>query len=278
MPLAGLGTGGYWAGNQSAVYAGVRLALSLGYRHLDTALGYRTQGALARAIDDSKVAREDLFLVSKVPGGLNGSETAHAIEQSLAELRTTTIDLMLIHSPGSWAGVGSPSLRQESWRALEAAWARGQLRAIGVSHFCPRHVEDLLKLGGKAPIAVNQVEYHCGMGPSSVNQTDGPGFDRLRGILFESFMPFCGQCHDDELLNGELTTGIGKAHGKTGAQVALRWLVQQGIPVIPRSGSAKHQAENLAIFDFQLSADEMRRLSAFTKPKLGGLGHDCSVP
>ena len=76
----------------------------------------------------------------------------------------------------------------------------------------------------------------------------------------------------------KLTTGIGKTHGKTGAQVALRWLVQQGIPVIPRSGSAVHQAENLDIFDFQLSDEEMRRLSALRKPRLAGLGHDCNVP
>ena len=195
------------------------------------------------------------------------------------------IDLMLIHFPASWAGVGSPYLRQESWRALEAAWERGQLRAIGVSHFCRRHIEDILKLGGRVPISVNQVEYHCGMGPSSVNKTDGPGFDRLRGILFESFMPFCGQCHDNELLNGALTTGIGKAHGKTGAQVALRWAVQRGIPVIPKSKSAVHLAQNLDLFSWSLSPSEMDELDEAKTPVETGTppqpkddAQDCLVP
>jgi len=276
MTLAGLGTGGYWVGNDSAVYAGVRSALRLGYTHLDTALGYKTQSSLARAVNDSGVPRSRLFIVSKIPGHLDGPGAAAAIASSVSELGAP-IDLMLIHFPGTWSGNGSRATRQATWRELEKGWRAGALRAIGVSHFCPRHVDDILEVA-TVPIAANQVEYHVGMGPSGANRTDDPDFDRAHGITYESFMPFCGQCGDSELITGNLTNGIGAAHGKTGAQVALRWLVQQGIPAIPRSGSAAHQLQNLDIFDFALSDAEMAALSAFTKPKLAGEGGDCDVP
>jgi diketogulonate reductase-like aldo/keto reductase len=258
------------------VYAGVRSALRLGYTHLDTALGYQTQRALARAVNDSGVLRSSLFIVSKVPGHLDGPGAAAAIASCVAELGAP-IDLMLIHYPGTWSGNGSKATRQATWLELEKAWRAGRLRSIGVSHFCPRHLEDVLEVAS-VPVAANQVEYHVGMGPSSSDRTDDPAFDRAHHVTHESFMPLCGQCGDDELVTGALTNGIGAAPGKSGAQAALRWLVQQGIPAIPRSGSAAHQRQNLDIFDFALSDDEMAQLSAFTKPKLVGEGGDCDVP
>lgn len=140
MPLAGLGTGGYWIRNSSAVYAGVKQALELGYRHLDTALGYGTQPALAQAIVDSGVPRSEIFILSKIRGGLDGDRADQAIQKSLAQLGSHA-DAMLLHYPGSWHGDGGKTSRQASWLALEKAYKAGMVRSIGVSHYCPRHIQ-----------------------------------------------------------------------------------------------------------------------------------------
>lgn len=136
--------------------------------------------------------------------------------------------------------------------------------------------QDILEVSS-VNISINQVEYHVGMKNSPANVTDSPSYDRKHGIFYESFEPLCGQCDDTSLITGNVTGNIGRAHGKTGAQVALRWLIQSGTAVIPRAGSAKYQAENLDIFDFELTSVEMETLNAYTKPSLAGVGGDCSV-
>lgn len=269
MPLVGLGCGGGWAGNSTAVYQGAHQAIKLGYRHFDTADGYGTEPALGRALSESLLPRKELWITSKVPGGHNSSATIQSVEQSLKDLRVDYIDLMLIHFPSTWAGAGGTKSRQHTWLALESMVRAGKLRAIGVSHFCPRHVKDILAVAS-VPISVNQVEYHVGMGPSSPNKTDGRQFDEQHNITYQSYMPLCGQCDDTELITGNLTNSIGKAHGKTGAQVALRWLVQQGIPAIPRTSNPNHQQQNLDLFDFELSPTEMQTLSDFTSRATSG--------
>merc|ERR1711972_1022717 len=145
-------------------------------------------------------------------------------------------------------------------------------RAIGVSHYCERHLKDIIDVK-TVPVAVNQVQYHVGMGSAGPLANDNKAFDKAEGILYESFSPFCGPCTppaNTELFDGELVTKIGKAHGKVGAQVSLRWLVQQGIPVIPKSKNPAHIKQNMEIFDFTLTADEMAQLSAATTPAVGG--------
>lgn len=230
---------------------------------------------MGKAIRESGVHREAVFVTSKVPGGLDGPATAAAVTTSLDELEMSTVDLMLIHYPANWDGSGGQN-RVAAWRALEAAVRSNQTRAIGVSHFCPRHVLEILK-AATLPIAVNQVEYHLGMANSSATLTDGKQFDKQHNITYESFMPLCGQCNDNELISGPVTTRIGEKYNKTGAQIALRWLVQQGIPVIPRSGNSEHLIENLSIFDFELSSGDMNELHDYTNKKIGGEGGDCDV-
>merc|ERR1711907_212096 len=195
--------------------------------------------ALGRAIKDSNIKREEFFITSKIPGGLTDSKAAAAaVEECLNQLGMNYVDLMLIHYPATWSGDHGPDSRVTTWKALEAAVARGSTRAIGVSHFCPRHVSEILAVT-KTPISVNQVEYHIGMANSDVNKTDGRQFDVAHNITYQSFMPLCGQCNDNALITGNLTKSIGQAHGgRSGAQVALRWLIQQGIPAVPRSGNA----------------------------------------
>eukprot|EP00656_Telonema_subtile_P052241 TRINITY_DN722_c0_g1_i3.p1 TRINITY_DN722_c0_g1~~TRINITY_DN722_c0_g1_i3.p1 ORF type:complete len:308 (+),score=42.47 TRINITY_DN722_c0_g1_i3:99-1022(+) len=276
MPLLGLGTGGGWAGNSTAVYQGTLSALSLGYRHFDTALSYGTLGAFGKAIKQAGVPRSELFITSKVPGGLTGSETTAAVNQSLTASGLEAVDLMLIHFPASFNGTGGEN-RVASWKALEEAVGQGLIRAIGVSHFCPEHIQEILKVS-KVPVALNQVEYHVGMANSPDSKTDGRAFDQAHDITYESFMPLCGQCEDAELITGNVTNSIGAKYGKTGSQVALRWLVQQKIPAIPRSGSAVHQKQNLDIFDFELSQDDMGVLNAYSNSKIAGLSADCQIP
>jgi len=272
MPLFGIGT---WLYNDTVANAAVASAFKLGYRHVDTAQDYGNLVGVGKALNASGVSREEFFVTSKVPGGLNASATTLALDQSLDQLGLDMIDLMLLHFPAGMNAKGvpnGPAQRQESWLALEAWAKKGKARAIGVSHYCQRQLKDIIKVK-TLPIAVNQVQYHVGMGSAGLMANDDKAFDNAQGILYESFSPFCGPCTppaNTELFNGALVTKIGKAHGKAGAQVSLRWLVQQGIPVIPKSSDPAHIKQNMEIFDFTLTEDEMAQLSAATSPAVGG--------
>jgi len=269
MPLFGIGT---WEYNDTLAEAAVTTAFSLGYRHVDTAYIYENQVGVGRALKKSGVSRGDFFVTTKIFGGLNSSEAAKALDKCLEDLQLDYVDLMLLHFPASTSGTGGAALRKEEWLALEK-WAKaGKAKAIGISHYCKRQVEDIQSVA-TLPIAVNQVQYHVGMGSAGDYATDFKIWVQSQGILFESFSPLCGPCgHTDhmKLINGRLVSKIGKAHNKTGSQVSLRWLVQQGIPVIPKSSVKEHQQENMDIFDFELTAEEMVTLTASKSPPVGG--------
>merc|ERR1712137_732953 len=133
--------------------------------------------------------------------------------------------------------------RQATWRGLEQMQKAGKARAIGVSHYCQQHIEDVLEIA-TVPIAVDQEEWHVGMGPDPQGLVS---FCKKHGISYQSFSPLCGPCGhpgDKELINGSLVTSIGKAHNVSGAQVALKWLVEQGSPVIAKSNKPAHLREN----------------------------------
>lgn len=281
MPLYGLGT---WLYNSSRADSAVEAAFKMGYRHVDTALVYENHKGVGAALQRSAIPRDEYFVTSKIPGGLSAAETTSQLDQCLAELGLSYVDLMLIHFPAAWSNErAGPEERREEWLALEA-WAKaGKARAIGVSHYCRHHAEDVLAVS-TVPIAVNQVQYHVGMGSEGPLATDDKAFFDKMGILYESFSPLCGPCgppYDRELISGDLVTSIGRAHGKSGPQVALKWLAQQGIPVIAKTDSASHLRENMELFDFELSKEEMDRLSAATSPAVAGSGPgdsgDCSV-
>ena len=164
MPLVGLGT---WQYNNSVARAAVAEALKIGYRHIDTALGYENQpgvgAAITYALGAGTVTRKDLFVVSKIPGGLNTTSAAAALQLALDQLfpgdPAGYVDLMLIHFPATWSGVGGKKMRQEQWKALETYVRAGKARAIGVSHYCRKHIDDILEIM-TIPPAVNQVQYH----------------------------------------------------------------------------------------------------------------------
>jgi diketogulonate reductase-like aldo/keto reductase len=289
MPLVGLGT--WRMGNASETRAAVGLALSIGYRALDCALGYNNQEGVGAAVAASGMARDQLWITSKIPGGLNNSATTEALERSIAQLGVGYVDLMLLHYPASWSGVGGPSMRKEAWLAMEE-WARrtGKAKALGVSHYCKRHLEDVFSVA-REPVALNQVQYHVGMGPQSgINASlrHDPAYDHAHGVVYAAYSSLCGPCpapDNKALITGPLVTRIGAAHGKSGPQVALRWAVQRGIPVIPKSTHAAHLKQNLDLFSWSLSSEEMDELDRAQTPVETGTppqpkddAQDCLVP
>jgi diketogulonate reductase-like aldo/keto reductase len=269
IPLAGLGT---WQYNSSVAQDAVALALEMGDTHIDTALGYNNQDGIAKALAASPRARDTYFITSKIPGGFNYTTALDNLHLSLKQLGLKYVDLMLVHYPATWTGEGGKELRQQEWQAMEAFYKEGGARAIGVSHYCRRHIEDVLEVA-TVPIAINQVQYHVGMGSASSNATDDIAYMKSKGITYQSFSPLCGPCtppDNMELITGELVTSIGKNHNKSGPQVALKWMTQQGIPVIPKTDKADHMRENIDLFDWELTDEEMQQLTAATKPAVAG--------
>lgn len=283
MPMAGLGT---WQYNETVAEQAVADALANGYTHIDCAYGYNNQVGVGKALAASSRARESYFITTKIPGGLNATTAKANFDDGLAQLGLDYVDLLLVHYPASWSGVGGKAMRQEQWKAMEGFVKAGKVKALGVSHYCRRHVEDVLEVA-TVPIAVNQVQYHVGMGSattSSDNATDYKSWMASKGITYQGFSPLCGPCGTTELIDGPLVTNIGKKYGKSGAQVSLKWQVMQGIPVIPKTNSVPYMLENIDLFDWELSDVDVATLNAATSPAVAGDGTgpdatsgDCAV-
>jgi 2,5-diketo-D-gluconate reductase A len=262
MPLVGIGT---WLYNDTVAYQAVQTAFAAGYRHVDTAKSYGNQAGVGNALKASGLERHEYFITSKIPGAVNDSAfaTTRALDECLELLQQDYVDLMLIHWPGK-----TRRSRQNQWLALEA-WARaGRARAIGISHYCRTHVEEILEVA-TMPIALTQEQYHVGMGKDTQAKLHDKAYTDSQGILYMGYSTLCGPCpapHNHELINGELVSAVGAPLNKTGAQIALRWAVQQGIPVIPKSNNPKHIASNFELFDFVIPDEGMQTLTAATSP------------
>ena len=196
---------------------------------VDTANMYGNEKGVGKAIKDCwKGSREELFVMTKIPGGLNSSAVQAAHEQNMAWLQLDYVDHLMTHFPGDWSAtpaLSNAAMRQEEWLALEKIYMTGAARSIGVSHYSSRHIADILETAKVRP-TVNQVEWHVGAG--DVDHVMQKCKDEQ--IFFMSFSPLCGPCDfnaTDSLISGDLVTSIGKAHGVSGSQVSLRWVVQQ---------------------------------------------------
>lgn len=221
----------------------VRTALSAGYRSIDNASVYGNEAEVGQALRESGIAREELFITTKVWNSEQGYDsTLFAFEQSRRKLGLDYVDLYLIH----WA---VPGKYLETWRALCKLYKDGLVTAIGVSNFQIHHLEEIMSASDVVP-AVNQVEVH----PLN-SQKELLGFCRQHGIQAEAWRPLMGGRLDNEVL-----VDIAKAHGKTPAQVALRWNLQNGVVVIPKSVHEERIKENADIFDFNLTEEEMGRI------------------
>src|SRR5919206_503228 len=244
MPIIGFGV--YQIPPEQTEQA-VTDALAAGYRHIDTAAAYVNEEAVGRAIAASGIPRHELFITTKLWVSNTGEDaTKRAAERSLQRLGLDYLDLYLIHQPfGDVYG---------SWRAMEQLNRQGVLRAIGVSNFYPDRLVDLIAHNEVTP-AVNQIETH-----PYFQRADYQELMRERGVQIESWGPFA------EGRNGLFTdpalSEIGAAHGKSVAQVVLRWLIQRDVVVIPKSVRPERMRENLDVFDFALTDDEMTRITA----------------
>ncbi|MGG7465570.1 aldo/keto reductase [Plantibacter sp. YIM 135347] len=239
-------------------------ALELGYRHIDTAAIYGNEEGVGRAIAKSGIPRDELFITTKLWNGDQGTESAHAaIDTSLEKLGLDSVDLYLIHWP-----VPGQDRFLESWLALEQIAAAGKARSIGVSNFLVEHLERIIAGSDTVP-AVNQIELH-----PAYQQREVTEFGRANGILTEAWGPL-GQ-GKYPLLEESVITAAAEAHGKSPAQVVLRWHLQNGTIVFPKSNSRERIAENIDVFDFELSDAEVAAITALERGGRVG-GHPLDV-
>ncbi len=242
MPFLGFGV--YKTPEGSEVENAVRWALELGYRHIDTASFYENEEGVGKAVKASGIDREKLFLTTKVWNSEQGyRQSLEAFDRSRRKLQMDTIDLYLIHWPVKESF-------KDTWKALEKLYGDGKVRAIGVSNFLPRHIEELMSDFDVVP-AVDQVEWH-----PFLFQKQLYDYCRKHGIQQEAWSPLSrGKYLDNEVLRD-----IAESHSKTPAQVVLRWDLQHEVVTIPKSVHRERIEENSRIFDFELSSEEMERI------------------
>lgn len=243
-------------------------AIAAGYRHIDTAAVYGNEEAVGKGIKDSGVAREDLFVTSKLWNDNRGyDETKKAFQASLDRLQLDYLDLYLIHWPANQKqfGTDAAKINAETWRAMEDLYHEGKIRAIGLSNFMPHHIVDLMQTAKVAP-AVDQIEVHPGW-----SHTEEVKYLQAHNILVEAWAPLGGQ--GAKVMENPTILQIADKYGKSAAQVCLRWVIQQGVVPLPKSVHQERMVQNKDIFDFALTDDEMRKISFL--PNMGG---QCADP
>ena len=246
IPQLGLGV---WKASDDEAEFAVRTAIENGYRLIDTAMVYGNERGVGRAIADSDVNREDLFITTKLWNADQGyDETLAACQKSLDNLGLEYVDLYLIHWP-----VPAQDMFVETWKAFEKLQSDGKVKSIGVSNFKPAHLEELLRESEVVP-AVDQIELH-----PRLTQAETREFCDAHDIRVESWSPIGGSAGD--LLDSSLLVAIGQKYGKSPAQVMLRWHIQQGLIAIPKSVHEERIKQNIDIFDFELSEDDMSQIA-----------------
>lgn len=246
MPQLGLGV--WRAKDGTEVEHAVRSALQTGYRLIDTAAVYQNEAGVGSGIRSGDVPREDIFVTTKLWNSDQGADDVRpALEASLDRLGMDYVDLYLIHWPMPKKG-----LFVETWQAFEKLRDAGLVRSIGVSNFGIAELEELAKHSNVVP-AVNQVELH-----PHFPQTELRAYCASKGIQVESWSPIGGQ--GSKLLDEEVLHDVAQDHGKTPAQVVIRWHLQNDLIVIPKSTHEDRIAQNFDVFDFELSAEEMKRI------------------
>lgn len=249
IPAIGLGT---WELRGRTCARVVEQALRLGYRHIDTAQVYENERDVGEGLRASGVRRDDVFLTTKIwTNQFAPNRLEHSAKESLFKLRLPSVDLLLLH----WPNPQVPLV--ETLGALAHAKQLGLTRHIGVSNFTVALVEEAVALSPE-PLVCDQVEYHPYLDQAKVRAACAQ-----HGLAMVAYSPVAkGHIKNDETL-----ARIGKEHGKTPAQVCLRWLVQQNVVAIPRTSKIERLSENIAIFDFELSEEEMGQIFALASPK-----------
>jgi 2,5-diketo-D-gluconate reductase A len=253
IPQLGLGT---WPLDDDESYSAVGAALECGYRLIDSAARYDNELGVGQAVADSDVPREEIVVTTKLPGANHGYEEALAgFEESRQRLGLEYVDLYLIHWP-------LPTIDRyiDTWRAFIHLREQALVRSIGVSNFTPDQIERIVEATGVWP-AVNQIELHPDFAQAAVR-----AWHAEHGVAIESWRPL-----GRGLLGYPKLAEIGEAHGKTPAQVVLRWHIQLDVVAIPKSGNPERIAQNFDVFDFELSDGEMAAIAEFDREnRLGG--------
>lgn len=259
MPQFGLGV---WQAQQGGeVELAVKTALANGYKLIDTAAIYGNEVGVGMAIKGSGVPREELFVTTKVWNDHQGyDKTLRAFDESLAKLGLEYLDLYLIHWPMPKNGKFI-----ETWQAMEKLYADKRVRAIGVSNFKPVHLRELLE-AASIPPSVNQIELH-----PKLQQHETREFCKKQGIAVESYSPIM---RGSELLNDPVLLSLADKHQKTPAQIVLRWHIQSGLIVIPKSVTPARIQENIDIFDFELDSEDMAAINGMNEDKRIGIDPD----
>lgn len=247
MPVLGLGT--YSLHGDECIDA-ILSAIKLGYRKFDTATFYGNEEEVGEAIRRSGVPREEFFICTKLyPNEFGHAE--EAIEASLARLNIGYVDLMLLHHPGD--------NDVEAYKAMERAVAAGKIRSLGVSNYYIKEMTEFLPKVSIKPV-MTQNEIHLYYQEKEVRE-----FMHRNGIVIEGWYPFGGRGYTKAMFSNETLKEIAEAHGKSPAQIILRWDLQHGVAVIPGSSNPDHQKENISVFDFELTPEEMARIDALDR-------------
>lgn len=247
MPIVGLGT---YALSDEECYHSVTALLENGGRLIDTASIYGNEASVGRAVKDSTVPREEIFVTTKLYPN-QYADAAGAIDEALEKMDIEYIDLMLLHHPGTGD--------VEAYKALEQAVSDGKVRSIGLSNWYVDELEEFLPQITMMP-AVVQNEIH-----PYYQENEVIPYIQDSGIVVEGWFPFGGRGHTKEMLENKVISQIAAAHKRTSAQVILRWNLQKGVVVIPGSSNTEHIIENLTVFDFELTEEEMQQMNALDR-------------
>lgn len=258
IPAVGLGV--FRLTDAAEAYETVKTALAVGYRHIDTAMIYGNEEAVGRALLDLHIPRKDVFITTKLwNDDQRSGRVAEALDASLKKLGTDYVDLYLVHWPVK-------ETYTDVWKKMEAVYRSGKARAIGVSNYQPHHLDDLLAVAEVVP-AVNQIECYPYLTQDAVI-----AYCRQKGIQPEAWGPLGAGKTD--ILSNPVITEIAGRHGKTPAQAVIRWHLQRGLVVIPKSVHLERQIENFSVMDFELTGDEVARITALNRDKRLGSDPD----
>ena len=259
IPIIGFGT--YKATEQEGIQS-VKDALANGYRLIDTAAKYENEQAVGRAIKESDTPRSEIVITTKLwRENLGYKQAKTAFEESLNKLGLDYVDLYLIHWPANARNYSNwQKTNADTWRAMEELQAEGKIRSIGVSNFWQEHLEALFQTANVIP-AINQIEFHPGYWQPALTE-----FCQQQGIAVESWSPLAR----GKVFGNDVLKSIAGNHNRSVSQVCLRWVIQHGVVVIPKSTTPKRIAENMNLFDFELTDAEMKQINDL--PEMGFSG------
>lgn len=266
--IPGVGFGTWELPEGEKTVSAVKSALEVGYRHIDTAAAYENEKSVAEGIRQAGLRREEVFITSKVwLTSLGYEKTLLSFKETLKELQTDYLDLLLIHVPAVESIVEQwRELNLSTWRAMEHLYKEGYVKAIGISNFLPHHLTPLLDGAVVVPM-VNQIEFHPGM-----MQAEAATMCKEQGILLEAWSPL----GNGKLLQDESLGKLAEKYQKTPAQICIRWSLQHGVLPLPKSLSQAHLKDNLLVADFEIAEEDMKAIDQF--PPIGGVFWNMDEP